>query len=76
MTKPGKADFDYDYDKYHAILNDLDAIVRDAMRFIARNESLDAFMGDIVFNRGEPQAAKELKSAWRKPQPQIISWPY
>ena len=61
MSKPGKADFDYDYEKYQAILNELSAIVREAMRFIAQNDTLDAFMGDLVFNRGEPEAAKELR---------------
>src|SRR5690606_34972637 len=61
MPKPGKADFDYDYDKYQAVLNGVSAIVRDAMRFIARNDSLDAFMGDLVCNRSEQEAAKELR---------------
>ena len=61
MSKPEKADFEYDYEKYQAILNDLGVIVRGAMRFIARDEGLDAFMGDLVFNRGEPEAARELR---------------
>lgn len=43
------------------MLNSVSAIVRDAMRFIARNDSLDAFMGDLVFNRGEPDAARQLR---------------
>jgi hypothetical protein len=31
MPRPGKADFDYDYDKYRAVLNGVSAIVRDAL---------------------------------------------
>lgn len=62
ITKPGKDSFNYDYEPYQAIISDLDAVVREAMSFIARNDSLDAFMGDIVFNRREKETARELRN--------------